>query len=63
MKKNRYSTREAGIYLKCHPNHLSNLRSLGKGPRYVKQGHQVFYLKADLDNYIKDQTTFVSPGK
>lgn len=61
MKKNRFSTKEAGIYLKCHPNHLSNMRSMGRGPRYVKKGHHVFYLKEDLDEYLLRQIKIITP--
>jgi len=63
MRKNRFSTKEAGIYLKMHPNTLSNMRSMSKGPRYVKNGHEVYYIKEDLDKYKNEQIKIITPGE
>lgn len=46
----RYCARSAGTF--------ANWRSLGKGPRYMRDGlpgSRVYYLRADLDSWLKKQ--------
>ncbi len=34
---------------------LSTYRSLGKGPKFKKRGHRVFYSRDELDSYIESR--------
>ena len=45
--------REAAAYLRVAPSTLQSKRSKGEGPRFVKAGGRVLYLKADLESWIR----------
>lgn len=49
--QDRLDTAGAAAYLNCSESLLTKLRVQGKGPRYLKRGGRVFYLKGDLDAY------------
>lgn len=42
---------EAGYLLGLSPKTLQNWRALGRGPRYIRHGSQIVYLKRDIDDY------------
>lgn len=44
---------EAARYLGLSEKTLSNLRSMGRGPSYVKMG-LIFYFEVDLDTWIQE---------
>jgi len=52
MPENMIET-EAAAYTRTKPGTLSNWRSLGKGPPYVKAGGRIIYRKADLDRWLE----------
>lgn len=56
---------EAAAYLRLKPQTLSNMRSLGGGPAYIKAGRAVRYERADLDNWkqVRRRESTSSPGK
>ncbi len=52
------TTREAAAFLKLCPTSLRRWRRLGIGPQWLKIGPRaVRYSRADLDQYLSDQTT------
>jgi len=48
-------TRQAAEYLGVTVSTLTNRRSQGKGPRYLKDDGKVRYTKEDLDRWKKKQ--------
>jgi predicted DNA-binding transcriptional regulator AlpA len=49
------TVKEAASYIRVSAGHLNNLRTAGKGPRFVKLGpHKVLYDTRDLDRWIDD---------
>lgn len=34
-----------------HPGSLANLRSMGRGPRFIRIGRQVVYRRTTIENY------------
>lgn len=53
---------QASQYLQVKPRTLVQWRYLGRGPRYVKTGRDVCYLKADLDAWIEQQAANSMPA-
>ena len=49
----KFTTREAAHYLGRKPQTLFNWNSLGRGPRRHKLFGRIFYLKGDLDAFIR----------
>lgn len=49
-------TPEAASYLRLSPRTLENWRVRGRGPRYVKLGDQVRYVRGDLDAWVDENT-------
>ena len=43
---------EAAAHVHLNPRTLSNWRSAGRGPRYLKAGGRVRYLREDLDRWL-----------
>lgn len=54
------NTFEAANYLQLNPRSLTNQRSRGEGPAYVKIGSLVRYKTSALDRYI--EAGEVNPG-
>jgi predicted DNA-binding transcriptional regulator AlpA len=53
MVENVYLTsKEAAAYVKSSTSTLAKKRLFGGGPRYLKIGQSVRYLKADLDAWM-----------
>jgi len=52
LKNIKLSTHEAAAYLDMSPGTLENWRIIGKGPSFYKPSGKVYYIKADLDNWI-----------
>jgi predicted DNA-binding transcriptional regulator AlpA len=53
MSENVYLTpKEAAAYIKSSTSTLAKKRLFGGGPRYLKIGQSVRYLKADLDAWM-----------
>ncbi|MGP9818976.1 helix-turn-helix domain-containing protein [Salinarimonas sp. NSM] len=50
--ENRLDEREAAAFLKNSVNTLRNWRVTGKGPRFLKIGGSVQYLRTDLLAYL-----------
>ena len=44
---------DASAYLEVAAQTLRNWRSIGRGPRFVKQGRRVMYRLADLDRWVE----------
>ena len=42
--------------LRCHPQTLSNWRSAGEGPPFVRVGRRIFYRRGDLHSWLRMQT-------
>jgi hypothetical protein len=58
-KQNEWlTTIEAAEQLRISPRTLNNARSTGTGIviNYHKIGSRIFYVKSDVDNYIKHRT-------
>lgn len=58
--KRRLNTKKAASYLtelgvEVTPGTLEVFRCKGRGPRYYKINHRVFYDPADLDQYAEGQ--------
>lgn len=51
--KDRMNVEKAADYLGCSESHLNNMRSQGRGPRYLRLGKRVFYRASDLDAYVE----------
>jgi len=49
------TTYEAARYLGMSPGSLSNWRSTGRGPTYIKLGSKVMYRKAEVERFIQDK--------
>jgi predicted DNA-binding transcriptional regulator AlpA len=49
-----WDEKQASEYLGFSQRTLRNMRSLGKGPRYVKFFSMVRYRKSDLDKFIDE---------
>lgn len=47
------TTKEAAAYRRLAEITLRKERMSGTGPRYVKHGRRVLYVKADLDAYLR----------
>ena len=41
---------------------LANLRSLGRGPKFIKVGRKVLYAKADVERWVRKVSNVVAPG-
>lgn len=52
-EKTKFNTDEAAQYLDIAAGTLENWRGQDKGPAYYKPAGKVFYLKEDLDAFIK----------
>jgi predicted DNA-binding transcriptional regulator AlpA len=53
MSENVYLTpKEAAAYIRSSASTLAKKRLFGGGPRYLKIGQSVRYLKADLDAWM-----------
>lgn len=67
MTNQRFLTRtEAASYLRFSPRTLANLASKGQGPRFSKpaapgHGAKTLYDIADLDGWVQDNRSSVSP--
>jgi hypothetical protein len=48
----RLTVKEAAAYIPLAAGHLNNLRTAGKGPRFIKLGRKVLYDTRDLDAWI-----------
>jgi transcriptional regulator with XRE-family HTH domain len=58
------STKEAAAYIGCSPRTLSNWRSRGAGPTFVRFGakhSRVAYLTADLDAFLAEHRSSGAP--
>ena len=49
----KLSTAEAAVYLDSAAGTLENWRNQKRGPVYYKPSGKVYYLKSDLDAWIK----------
>jgi hypothetical protein len=49
------SAEDAAKIIKQQVTTLSTWRSMGKGPRYIKAGRAVFYLRSDLRAWLATQ--------
>ena len=47
---------QAGVYLHLHRRTLANMRSQGRGPRYVRSGARALYRLSDLDAFLDEHT-------
>lgn len=47
------TSKEAAAYRRLAEITLRKERMSGTGPRYVKHGRRVLYVKADLDTYLR----------
>jgi predicted DNA-binding transcriptional regulator AlpA len=56
-KPDLYDIEEAAVYVRLSPYTLNNFRSRPGmvGPRFVKLGERVYYLKEDLDAWIESR--------
>ena len=52
----RLDTKNASLYLGLKEKTLAMMRTVGKGPKYIKRG-RIFYFKEDLDSWLNE------PGK
>lgn len=52
-KKIELNTEQAATYLGWKVNTLYNKINAGEGPRRVKRGNRWFFLKEDLDAYLR----------
>jgi excisionase family DNA binding protein len=50
------TTEEAAAVLRCSESSLNKWRVTGNGPRFVRVGSRVRYSRADLADFIADQT-------
>ena len=50
----RLNVREAAAYIPLAKGTLDNLRSAGKGPRFIKLGRKILYDTRDLDQWLED---------
>ena len=41
--------------------YFANLRWLGKGPRYYKLGHKIFYLRSDVIIWLQEEAQTFDP--
>ena len=57
------TTREASAFLRVSKPTLERWRMEGRGPRYVKIGHRVFYPRAELDGFLREQLVETRPVK
>jgi hypothetical protein len=55
----RLDSKNAAMYLGLKEKTLAMMRSVGKGPKFIKRG-RIFYFKEDLDNWINAPGKFVS---
>ena len=49
----RLDTRNAARYLGLGEGYLAVMRSLGKGPRYIKRG-KVYYFLEELERWVRE---------
>lgn len=49
------TTVQAAEFLQVHPQTLSNLRYMKRGPKFTKLGRDVFYTKSDLIKWNKER--------
>lgn len=47
---------EALKYLRISRSTLARMKLEGTGPKHVQQGRRVFYRRADLDEYLNNNT-------
>lgn len=52
---------EAAQYLGKSPQTLAQWRHYGIGPEYHKNGHFVFYIKSELDTWLKKSSGTTPP--
>ncbi|MFL6098803.1 MAG: helix-turn-helix transcriptional regulator [Actinomycetales bacterium] len=53
-------TAEVGTLTGLAPAHLANMRSQGRGPRFVRLGAAVRYRREDVEAWIADHTVETS---
>jgi hypothetical protein len=51
--------RQAAVFLRISPGRLYNICSAGGGPRKIEKRGRVYYVKADLAAWDKDQATII----
>lgn len=51
----RVSRPDAARYVGVQPKTLAQWACQGRGPRSIKVGGRVFYMKADLDEWIRSE--------
>lgn len=56
MQANTLTTEQAAAHLGLASSTLEKARVHGTGPRYIKLGRAVRYLRADLDSYLVART-------
>lgn len=52
--ENCLNTAQAAYALQIASGTLQNWRSLGIGPKFIKHRRKIYYLKTDIDQYIRD---------
>lgn len=58
-EQQRFNTQQAAEYLGLKPATLATWRSLGRHKlKYQKVGRLVYYMKTDMDEWLKTRTKF-----
>lgn len=53
-RENCLNTAQAAHKLQIATGTLQNWRSQGEGPRFVKHRRKIYYLRSEIERYIKD---------
>ena len=56
-----FTAKKAEERLAVNEKSLANLRSLGKGPAYVKRNRKVFYIRESFVDWLLRPAHFVEP--
>jgi len=63
FKQERMTTEEAANYIGLSKKTLCMWRVQGKPIKFIKLGNRVFYRKSDLDEFIEQNSGFVSTAQ